>query len=127
MFGEGVKYLTGKVKHKFRNGHLEYDIYGRVERILISLVYWSAEEYLCRQEMEIANRRNSGYTDAEKLEVFHAHQKANNSVHGLMDDMEFYGVPNWVGNAALFWHRNHDLKFESINDFWSDKNIYFVS
>ena len=126
MFGEGTKFLSGKVKHQLRNGHLKYDVYGRVERILISVIYWSAEEYLCREEQRIANRKDSRYTDAEKLKVWHCVQQAEQSVKGLMEDMEYYGVPNWVGNAALHWHYNHDLKRESIDDFWSNKNIYFV-
>ena len=41
----------------------------------------------------------------------------------FMKKMEEQGVPNWVGNGAMEWARNNDLRQHSTREFF-EKSVY---
>ncbi len=108
-------------------GELQYEVTPDVEKTLKGVMYWTSCESLDRAELHEAevNKRERekigripAYTDFEIEYLRNAVRDEELSVRDFMSKMEKQCVPNWVGNAAMEWARNNDLRQHDFREFF---------
>lgn len=113
-------------------GELKYEITPEVQKTLEAVMYWEHCLRLDSAELQGAekNKRESeredrkpAYTEEEINELRHAVEQERLSCGDFMKKMEEQGVPNWVGNGAMEWARNNDLRQHSTREFF-EKSVY---
>lgn len=95
-------------KYNLYCGHCSYGITPEVNKALEGLMYWTYEE-----RMERASKNpDKKYLDNADL-----------SIRQMMNRCEELGVPNWVGNGAIEFARDNDLKAHYMSEFFT-KSAY---
>lgn len=99
-------------------GKLEYEVTPEVQKVLEGAMYWSHCEKLDSAELRIAEKPDSKYTPEEIAELRHSVEQAQLTIRDRMDEMEKLGVPNWVGNGALAFGKDNDLRDHYMSEFF---------
>lgn len=86
-------------------GKLEYEYFNyEIEKAIKGLIFWS---YILTKE------RKESSPDEEII------QTAEITLKDLMEDCEKLKIPNWVGNGAMQFGRDNDLRSVYIMDFFT--------
>lgn len=104
-------------------GKLEYEVTPEVQKVLEGAMYWSHCEKLDTAELRIAEKPDSKYTPKEIAELRRSVEQAQLTIRDRMDEMEKLGVPNWVGNGALAFGKDNDLRDHYMSEFF-EKSKY---
>lgn len=86
---------------------------------------WTYSERIDRQKYRLGleDRRQRGaespYSDERLAELKQTIQNERESVQDFMAQMAALKVPNWVGNGAIQWARDLDLRTGSIGRFFT--------
>lgn len=104
-------------------GKLEYEVTPEVQKVLEGAMYWSHCEKLDSAELRIAEKPDSKYTPDEIAELRRSVEQAQFAVRDRMNEMEKLGVPNWVGNGALAFGKDNDLRVHYMSEFF-EKSKY---
>ena len=113
-------------------GSLQYEVKPEVRKTLEAVMYWEHCLRLDKAELQGAEKnkreceRDGGkpaYSDEEIAELRHAVEQERLSCGDFMTKMEEQGVPNWVGNGAMEWARNNDLRQHNFREFF-ENSIY---
>lgn len=70
-----------------------------------------------------AKGEKSKYTEENIKKLRDSIAEESRTIGDLMKEMESLNIPNWLGNAALAWGREHDLRDEYLKEFFT-KSIY---
>lgn len=100
------------------NGKMKYEVTPSVQRVLESVAYWNHCERLDRAELREAEKPNSGYSIEEINRLSNDVKECELSIRDRMNEMERLGVPNWVGNAAMAFGRENDLRVHYMSEFF---------
>ena len=92
--------------YKLHCGQLDYEVTPEAKKAIDGLMYWTHVKEL---ESKSGN--------------VHAFNKANQSVADMMNSCEKLGVPNWVGNGAMQFAKDNDLRNHYLSEFY-EKSIY---
>lgn len=110
-------------------GELKYEVTPEVQKTLEAVMYWTHCEKLDRTELQGAEKdkrdaeREGGkpaYSDEEIAQLQNAVHEEELSVREFMEKMDKQNVPNWVGNGAMEWARNNDLREHSVREFFEN-------
>lgn len=113
-------------------GDKKYEVTPETQKTLEGIMYWSHCENLDSTELRAAEqqKRDSereghkpAYTDAEIAELQYAVKGEKESVRDFMKKMDEQHIPNWVGNGAMEWARNNDLREHCFKEFF-EKSVY---
>lgn len=122
----GFTYNTDRntrVLHTLHCGSLSYDVTPEAKKAIEGLMYWTHcikldESELASYVGELSKEENAALTE---LNANLKDEKA--SVKDMMDECEKQGVPNWVGNGAMQFARDNDLRGHYMNEFF-EKSQY---
>ena len=103
-------------------GKLQYEVTPEVQKTLEGVMYWTHCEKLDRQELAWKEKDERFGADVI-AQLRHDIKQAHLTIGDLMTKMEEQGVPNWVGNGAMEWARNNDLREHSSKEFF-EKSVY---
>lgn len=95
--------------YKLHCGRLDYEVTSEVKKAIDGLMYWTHVKEL----------------EAKSGNV-HAFNESNRNVSDMMNYCEKLGVPNWVGNGAMQFARENDLKEHYLSEFY-EKSVYSES
>lgn len=113
-------------------GEMSYEVTPKAEKAIEGVMYWTHCEKLDSAELREAEKafkkhEQTGeyckYTQEEINQLRHEVEQEHLSIGDMMNAMEKEGVPNWVGNGAMEWARNHDLREHHMSDFF-EKSAY---
>lgn len=109
-------------------GELSYEVTPEVQKTLEGVMYWCHCEKLDSAELRAAEKDKaekgdkSAYSDEEIQKLKYEVEQEHLSIGDFMDKMEQQGVPNWVGNGAMDWAVNNDLREHSFREFFKDSD-----
>lgn len=117
--------------YMLKMGHFEYEVSGKVKKILEGVMYWSHCKKLDAERLKAAEQQLK--KDGERCRISPEEIKnlrdcvdeSNKSLHCAMNAMDDADVPNWVGNGAMHWATTHDLRETYLTDFF-EKSKYSV-
>ena len=95
--------------YKLHCGHLDYEVTSEAKKAIDGLMYWTHVK-----ELESVSGN------------IHALNDANKSIADMMKACERLGVPNWVGNGAMQFARDNDLRKHYLSEFY-EKSVYSES
>lgn len=101
-----------------RNGKLQYEVTPEVQKVLEGAMYWSHCQKLDTQELHIAEKEGSGYTEEEIKKLRFDVEGCDVTIRDIMNKMDELNVPNWVGNGALAFGRDNDLRNHYMSEFF---------
>lgn len=111
------------------NNYYVFAVDNAAKRALEAVIYHTHCEKLDSAELESAEAdieakgEKSKYTWKDIKELRESVAEDYRTIGDWMKTMESLNIPNWLGNAALDWGREHDLRDESLKDFFT-KSIY---
>lgn len=114
------------MNYSLKNGDFQYEVTPKVQRTLESVMYWTHCERLDRAELTAAERdrrengEKSSYSDEEIQKLKRDLEQDELTIRDCMDKMEEEGVPNWVGNGAMYWATTHDLRSHYFQEFFTN-------
>jgi hypothetical protein len=104
---------------------LHYDVTKKAEAVIRGAMYWShclmldTREYEAAKGNRAARGNESRYTEADLNELKHIIDNEQDTLYDLMSQMEELHVPNWVGNGAMQWAKDHDLREHYMQGFFT--------
>ena len=104
-------------------GQLSYEVTPQVQKVLEGVMYWVHCEKLDSAELRQAEKPDSGYTQEEVAKLRHDVEQCSETIRDRMNEMEKLGVPNWVGNGAMAWAKDNDLRSHYMSEFF-EKSRY---
>lgn len=104
-------------------GEHTYEVTPEAKKAIESAIYWTHCERLDRQELQSAKLPDSSYSAEAIADLENTVEQERLTLSDAMKAMEKAGVPNWVGNGAMEWARNNNLKEHHIEDFF-EKSDY---
>ncbi len=101
------------------NGTMKYGVTEKVQKVLEGIMYFEHCKRIDSAELARAEGVDRAkYTDAERQELQHAVNEEEASILDKMEQMEKLGVPNWVGNGAMQFGRENDLRVHYMSEFF---------
>ena len=85
-------------------GHLSYEVTPQVQKTIEGLMYWVHCENL---------------EESEPQPDVHSLKEAQESIKDMMDCCEKLKVPNWVGNGAIQFARENDLRSHYMSEYFA--------
>lgn len=92
--------------YKLHCGQLDYEVTPEAKKAIDGLMYWTHVKEL-----------ESNGNDVHSL------NSAKSNLIDMMNACERLGVPNWVGNGAMQFARDNDLRNHYLSEFY-EKSIY---
>jgi len=114
------------MNYHLKCGELSYEVTPEVQKTLESVMYWCHCEKLDSAELREAEKdraergEKSAYSDEEIQKLKHDVEQDELTIRDCMDKMEEEGVPNWVGNGAMYWATTHDLRSHYFQEFFTN-------
>ncbi len=117
------------MNYHLKCGELSYEVTPEVQKTLEGVMYWCHCEKLDSAELRAAEKdrkergEKSAYSDEEIQNLKHEVEQEHLSIGDFMDKMNEQDVPSWVGNGAMDWVLNHDLRKHSFQEFF-ENSVY---